>query len=935
MACCNERRLRAVAEAGVLNGIEYVEVRDRDESVPELRQRTLYVRLLLPVPGGLTADNVTIEGGERIPTVPVTWAAPASALPAELSAAEQADLVAGLADPDRVLVVRTADRGDFSRYTLRLVTGADTLAPPVGFDPQLVEVDLSFKVECPSEFDCALHDRCPPPVRDAPVIDYLAKDYEGFRRQMLERVSLLSPGWTTRNPADVGVTIVELLAHVADGLSYQQDAITTEAYLGTARSRVSLRRHARLVDHHVHEGCNARVWVRVSVEPSTVVLPAGTTLLTHVPGVDPVVEPDSADHARALAAGPETFETVETAVLHADLDELRFWTWGEEHCCLPRGTTSATLHGAHEQLRPGDVLVLAETLSPTTLPEALADPDLTEEEARERAAADADPSRRWAVRLVDVRTGEDPAGGLFDDAVAEGDPVPVTEVVWEERDALPFPLCLDAGGRDLETAHAWGNVVLADHGARITGEDLGTVPAPNPALARVPADAGDHCADGDRVPVPPRYRPTLARRPLTHTVAAPPPVAFEAATTPALDAELAARSFGPALQALLGGHGVHLGTSTTSVRGDAPRWSVGDRETAVRIDVEAGRLTAVATLPHASGATARAPRDASPAIELTSGEGGTDPTTWVDGWVARRDLLTSGAGDRAFCVEAEHDGTVHLRFGDDEYGRRPDSGTGFVARYRVGNGAAGNVGAGAVRHVVTTVGGIEAVDNPLAAGGGVEPETAAEVRRDAPHAFTVQERAVTEEDHVEKAELADGVQRAAATMRWTGSWHTVFVTVDRTGGTPVDDAFEDGLRDHLERYRMARYDLEIDGPRFVPLELGLFVCVDEDHLRSHVGRAVRDVLGTRTLPDGTRGLFHPDGLTFGQSVHLSSVYARVQAVPGVASVDVTAFHRQREPQTSGLGSGVLEMGRLEIARLDDDPNFPERGVVHLELGGGM
>jgi uncharacterized phage protein gp47/JayE len=70
-------------------------------------------------------------------------------------------------------------------------------------------------------------------------------------------------------------------------------------------------------------------------------------------------------------------------------------------------------------------------------------------------------------------------------------------------------------------------------------------------------------------------------------------------------------------------------------------------------------------------------------------------------------------------------------------------------------------------------------------------------------------------------------------------------------------------------------------------------------------------------------------------VHLSSVYAAVQAVPGVSSVDVTAFHRQREPQTSALATGVLTMGRLEIARLDDDPNFPERGVVHLELGGGL
>ena len=48
--CCDERRLRAVKEAGVLNGIEYVEVSD-SEAPPGLRQRTLFVRLLSGRPG--------------------------------------------------------------------------------------------------------------------------------------------------------------------------------------------------------------------------------------------------------------------------------------------------------------------------------------------------------------------------------------------------------------------------------------------------------------------------------------------------------------------------------------------------------------------------------------------------------------------------------------------------------------------------------------------------------------------------------------------------------------------------------------------------------------------------------------------------------------------------------------------------------------------
>ena len=63
----------------------------------------------------------------------------------------------------------------------------------------------------------------------------------------------------------LGVTLVELLAFAADTLSYRQDVVANEAYLNTARQRVSVRRHARLVDYYLHEGCNARAFVHFKV----------------------------------------------------------------------------------------------------------------------------------------------------------------------------------------------------------------------------------------------------------------------------------------------------------------------------------------------------------------------------------------------------------------------------------------------------------------------------------------------------------------------------------------------------------------------------------------------------------------------------------------------------------------------------------------------
>jgi hypothetical protein len=97
---------------------------------------------------------------------------------------------------------------------------------------------------------------------------------------------------------------------------------------------------------------------------------------------------------------------------------------------------------------------------------------------------------------------------------------------------------------------------------------------------------------------------------------------------------------------------------------------------------------------------------------------------------------------------------------------------------------------------------------------------------------------------------------------------------------------------------------------------------------------VLDVLGSGIRPDGTLGLFHPDRFTFGAPVYLSAVVAATQAVPGVQSVTPTTFQRQRDTTSSGLDTGVLRMGRLEIARLDGDPSFPERGLLELTMGGG-
>lgn len=834
--CSDQRRREAVRATGVGNGIEFLEVVDGPDVPVADRQRLLRVHFLNP-PGppllAIAPDQIQVTGGVRVPTIEVT---PPVVFDGE------------------VLVVRVDRPGDFSTYTLTL--GEPDGTPVADLDPKLSAVDFSFKVECPTHLDCSGQCDCVPTAVEVPEIDYLALDYASFRRLMLDRMAVTAPGWRERNPADLGVTLVEVLAYAADHLAYQLDATATEATLATARRRTSVRRHARLVDYRVCDGANARAWVQVQVdeEAGSITLPAHTQLLSRVPGLPQILVEESPEYTQAIAARPVVFETMEPRTFFGSCNAFDLYAWGDRDCCLPVGATAATLRLRHDDLHAGDVLVFVEARGPHS-----------------GATADADPGHRHPVRLTaEPVITTDPLGSWFDDPTAPLGTVEVTEIVWAPEDALPFPLCVSATDVD-GTFHddistVLGNMVLADHG-RSRVEPLPEVPTADPRLSH--AGDADSCHPAGAEARPARFAPRLQESGLTMA-----------------------------------------GTLGRTLPG-------GDRRRPDRFD----------PLAPAAAAFGWQDRHVLPEAYLLD-------TATGQRWEPRRDLLGSDGFAAEFVVETETDGSATLRFGDGTYGLLPRAGSNLTAHYRTGNGSAGNIGAGALWHVVTTSGGIVGVGNPLPGRGGADPEPLDRVRQDAPVAFRVPERAVTAADYATMALRHPQVQQAVGTERWTGSWHTIFLTVDRRGGLAVDTDFEADLRTHLERYRMAGHDLEIIPPRLVALDLALTVCVLPDYYRSDVETDVLAVLGTGRNPNGTPQLFHPDVLTFGTPIHLSAVLAAVQAVEGVRYVEVTRFGRLGVPGSADLDAGVLTFAPLEIPRLDNDPNFADRGTVTLTMEGG-
>lgn len=84
------------------------------------------------------------------------------------------------------------------------------------------------------------------------VIDYMARDYDSLLLSMRGLVENKLPEWEEyKSEADFGNVLLQLFAHMGDILSYYQDRVANESFLGTARERRSIIQHLRLIGYRL------------------------------------------------------------------------------------------------------------------------------------------------------------------------------------------------------------------------------------------------------------------------------------------------------------------------------------------------------------------------------------------------------------------------------------------------------------------------------------------------------------------------------------------------------------------------------------------------------------------------------------------------------------------------------------------------------------
>lgn len=84
------------------------------------------------------------------------------------------------------------------------------------------------------------------------IIDYMVRDYDSLLRAMREQIPRKLPEWEDYlSEADFGNVLLQLFAHMGDILSYYQDRVANESFLGTAQTRRSIIHHLRLIGYHL------------------------------------------------------------------------------------------------------------------------------------------------------------------------------------------------------------------------------------------------------------------------------------------------------------------------------------------------------------------------------------------------------------------------------------------------------------------------------------------------------------------------------------------------------------------------------------------------------------------------------------------------------------------------------------------------------------
>ncbi|MEJ2417706.1 MAG: putative baseplate assembly protein [Exilibacterium sp.] len=272
-------------------------------------------------------------------------------------------------------------------------------------------------------------------------------------------------------------------------------------------------------------------------------------------------------------------------------------------------------------------------------------------------------------------------------------------------------------------------------------------------------------------------------------------------------------------------------------------------------------------------------------------------------WPEADSLADLGARERGYITQTDNDDKVSIRFGDGVNGERLPTGVENVrAVYRNGIGANGNVEAEQISLLMSRPSGVKEVINPLRASGGAGRESRDLARENAPLAVKALDRLLSVQDYADFSRTFAGIGKATARKLSNGRQQLVHVTIAGVDDIPIDPVSDlySNLVAALKRFGDPDLMVNVQLRELLILMLSAKVQLQENYLWEPVVSDIKSAL-LQTFGFQQRAL--------GQAVGLDEVISVIQAVRGVAYVDVDAF--------GGLPEKKLDQGTRRLLTLDE------------------
>ena len=242
-----------------------------------------------------------------------------------------------------------------------------------------------------------------------------------------------------------------------------------------------------------------------------------------------------------------------------------------------------------------------------------------------------------------------------------------------------------------------------------------------------------------------------------------------------------------------------------------------------------------------------------------------------------------------------------------------------VATYRTGGGAVGNVGAGTLRGLRTTIPYVAGVENLDAAIGGVDAETVSNAKHRGPQSLRTGGRAVTAEDFERVAAESDpSIARVRCLPPLESGKPIRLLLVPAVTRRPeqiqlddfaLPDDMTNRVRRHLDERRILGTTIEIGTPYYQGVTIATLITARPGRPTSLVrDRALTALYAYLNPisggPDGS-------GWSFDSDLNAASVFQLLEAVEGVERVDEVLFFEYdlRNHERIGFGKDLVKLDR--------------------------